>query len=54
MLCATYLPADPEDRNCGAGGIVVFINAWWASEELAHGLDDNSAKIIFADAARSK
>lgn len=34
------------------GGVVVFLNAWWTSEELDYALRDSGAKVIFADAPR--
>ena len=37
-----------------AGGVFVFMNAWWTSKELGYALDDSSAKIIFADGIRSE
>lgn len=35
---------------CGA--VVVPLNAWWSSEELAYGLADSGASIVFVDAER--
>jgi steroid-24-oyl-CoA synthetase len=37
-----------------AGAIVVPLNAWWTGEELAYGLADSGAKIMFADAEREE
>jgi long-chain acyl-CoA synthetase len=34
------------------GGVTVFLNAWWTTEELNYALDDSQAKLIFADADR--
>lgn len=34
------------------GGTVVFVNAWWTSEELDYALRDSEAKVVFADKAR--
>ena len=34
------------------GGVVVFVNAWWTTEELDYALGDSSAKIVFADGPR--
>lgn len=34
------------------GGVVVFLNAWWTSEELEYALTDTGAQIVFADAKR--
>jgi len=34
------------------GGIVVFLNAWWTSEELEYALRDSEAKVVFADGPR--
>lgn len=34
------------------GGVAVFLNAWWTTEELDYALKDCGAQIIFADAAR--
>src|SRR5438270_3530774 len=33
-----------------AGAVVVPLNAWWTGEELAFGLADSGATILFADA----
>ena len=35
-----------------AGGIVVFLNAWWTTAELDYALKDSGAKVVFADAER--
>jgi len=35
-----------------AGAVVVPLNAWWSRDELAYGLRDSGAKIIFADSER--
>lgn len=34
------------------GGVVVFVNAWWTTEELDYALSDSNAKIVFADGPR--
>ena len=34
------------------GGIVVFVNAWWTTEEMEYGFDDSTAKVCFADIER--
>ncbi|MDQ2093050.1 class I adenylate-forming enzyme family protein [Rhodalgimonas zhirmunskyi] len=34
------------------GGVVVFVNAWWTTEELDYALRDSEAKIVFADGPR--
>ncbi|MEP4711848.1 AMP-binding protein [Pseudophaeobacter sp.] len=34
------------------GGVVVFLNAWWTSEELDYALQDSKARVIFADGLR--
>ncbi len=34
------------------GAIAVAMNAWWQPEEMAYGLDDSGAKVLFADAER--
>ncbi|MEW9920426.1 class I adenylate-forming enzyme family protein [Marimonas sp. MJW-29] len=34
------------------GGVVVFLNAWWTTEELDYALQDSAAKAIFADGPR--
>jgi long-chain acyl-CoA synthetase len=35
-----------------AGGVTVFINGWWTTEELDYALQDSGAKTIFADGPR--
>jgi long-chain acyl-CoA synthetase len=35
-----------------AGAVVVPLNAWWTSAELAYGLADSGTKVAFVDAAR--
>jgi long-chain acyl-CoA synthetase len=35
-----------------AGAVVVFINAWWTTEELDYALQDSGAKTVFADGPR--
>ena len=34
------------------GGVVVFVNAWWTTEELDYALRDSAARVVFADGAR--
>ncbi len=34
------------------GGVVVFLNAWWTTEELDYALRDSEAKTVFADGPR--
>ena len=34
------------------GGIVVFVNAWWTTEEMEYGFDDSTARVCFADKER--
>lgn len=34
------------------GAVVVLLNAWWTTDELAYGFDDSGAKLVFADAPR--
>lgn len=36
------------------GGVVVFVNAWWTTEELEFAMRDSEAKVIFADGPRIK
>src|SRR5437764_6140966 len=35
-----------------AGAVVVPLNAWWTGDELAYGLADSGATVLFADAER--
>jgi long-chain acyl-CoA synthetase len=35
-----------------AGAIVVPLNAWWTSEELAYGLSDSGTRVLFCDLER--
>ncbi|MDA0961471.1 MAG: AMP-binding protein [Proteobacteria bacterium] len=35
-----------------AGGVVVFLNAWWTGEELDYALRDSAARLVFADGDR--
>ena len=37
-----------------AGGVVVFLNAWWTSQELAYALEDSNAKLVFTDSPRAE
>ena len=34
------------------GGVVVFVNAWWTTEELEYALRDSGARLVFADGPR--
>ncbi len=34
------------------GAVVVFVNAWWTTDELEYALNDSGAKTVFADAPR--
>ncbi|MFT7596901.1 MAG: long-chain acyl-CoA synthetase [Paracoccaceae bacterium] len=34
------------------GAVVVFLNAWWTTQELDYALIDTAAKVVFADGAR--
>ncbi len=34
------------------GATVVFVNAWWTTEELEYALQDSAAKLVFADGPR--
>ncbi len=34
------------------GGVVVFLNAWWTTEELDYALGDSAAKTVFVDGPR--
>jgi long-chain acyl-CoA synthetase len=36
------------------GAIVVPLNAWWTGDELAYGLADSGARVLFADAERAE
>ena len=35
-----------------AGGVVVFLNAWWTTEELDYALEDTGVRLVFADGKR--
>lgn len=35
-----------------AGGVAVFLNSWWTTEELDYALRDSAAKLVFADGER--
>ncbi len=37
-----------------AGGVVVPMNGWWTSEEMAYGLSDSQAKIVIAGYRQSE
>ncbi len=34
------------------GAVVVFVNAWWTTQELDYALRDSGAKVVFADGDR--
>ncbi|MEM9699329.1 MAG: AMP-binding protein [Pseudomonadota bacterium] len=34
------------------GGVVVFLNAWWTTQELDYALRDSGARVVFADGPR--
>ena len=34
------------------GGVVVFLNAWWTTEELDYALRDSAARVVFVDGPR--
>lgn len=34
------------------GGVVVFLNAWWTTEELDYALRDSGARVVFVDGPR--
>lgn len=34
------------------GGVTVFLNAWWTTEELEYALEDTGVRLVFADADR--
>lgn len=34
------------------GGVAVFLNAWWTSEELDYALEDTGVELVFADGKR--
>ena len=36
------------------GATVVFVNAWWTTEELDYALRDSEAKLVFADGPRTE
>lgn len=36
------------------GAVVVFLNAWWTSEELEYALTDSASALVFADGPRFK
>ena len=35
-----------------AGGVVVFLNAWWTTEEMVYAVSDSGASLVFADFER--
>jgi acyl-CoA synthetase (AMP-forming)/AMP-acid ligase II len=37
-----------------AGGVVVFLNAWWTGPELAYALSDSQPTLVFADGPRAE
>ncbi len=36
-----------------AGAVVVLLNGWWTGPELAYGLSDSGARVLFADGERA-
>ncbi len=49
----------PELLTCvlaisSLGGVVVFLNAWWTTEELDYALRDSGARVVFADGPRAE
>ena len=36
----------------GMGAVAVPLNAWWSGPELAYGLTDSGARVLFADGER--
>jgi acyl-CoA synthetase (AMP-forming)/AMP-acid ligase II len=57
------MPVGIAMRNCpellilfmaiaSIGGITVFLNAWWTTQELDYALRDSGARLIFADGQR--
>ena len=36
------------------GAVVVPLNAWWKGDELAYGIEDSGASVLFCDAARAE
>ncbi|MEC7257190.1 MAG: AMP-binding protein, partial [Pseudomonadota bacterium] len=36
------------------GAVVVFLNAWWTTEELDYAVNDSGARIVFADGQRAQ
>ncbi len=37
-----------------AGGVIVPLNAWWTSKEIAYGLENSQTSVVFADEARAQ
>ena len=37
-----------------AGGVVVFLNAWWTGAELAYAISDSQPALVFADGPRAE
>lgn len=35
------------------GGVIVFFNSWWTSDELIYGFEDSGAKLVFVDGPRA-
>jgi acyl-CoA synthetase (AMP-forming)/AMP-acid ligase II len=35
------------------GGVVVFMNSWWTTDEMEYGFTDSQAKVAFVDAQRA-
>ena len=63
MQIAKGQPVAVAMRNCpemlilmmaitSVGGVVVFLNGWWTTEELSYAIEDSGAEIVFADGER--
>ena len=40
--------------SISVGAVVVPLNAWWTGPELAYGLSDSGARVVFADEERQR
>lgn len=36
------------------GGVIVFLNSWWTSDEMEYGFTDSGARLAFLDGPRAK
>ena len=36
------------------GGVIVFLNSWWTTQELEYGFTDSEAKLVFTEASVAK